>query len=86
MIQMLRKEACSGSIHDLAHIRTALCLSDCLTKGSAKPDELVRAVETGLLQEVDLHPNFRTLIKHRAFLTEWKDVNVPDSQGEILGL
>ena len=30
----LRKEACSGSIHDLAHIPTQNCLSDCLTKAS----------------------------------------------------
>ena len=35
MIPMLRKEACSGSIHDLAHIPTKNCLSDCLTKASA---------------------------------------------------
>ena len=32
MIQMLRKEACSGQIDDFAHIRTLLCLSDSLTK------------------------------------------------------
>ena len=31
MISMLRKEACSGSIHDLAHISTQNCLADCLT-------------------------------------------------------
>ena len=29
MIYMLRKEACSGSIHDLAHIPTQNCLADC---------------------------------------------------------
>ena len=86
MIQMLRKEACSGSIHDLAHIRTALCLSDCLTKGSAKPDELLRAVDTGVLHEVDLHPNFRTLIKHRAFLNEWKESFIGNRQDYVLGL
>ena len=38
MIQMLRKEASSGMIDDLAHVRTAHCLADCLTKSSAKPD------------------------------------------------
>jgi hypothetical protein len=46
---MLRKEACSGGIDDLAHVRTAHCLSDCLTKHSAKPGELIKAVETGVL-------------------------------------
>ncbi|CAE7576155.1 GIP [Symbiodinium sp. CCMP2456] len=35
MIQMLRKEACSGAISDLSHVRTERCLSDCLTKQSA---------------------------------------------------
>ena len=38
MISMLRKEACSGNIHDLAHIPTQNCLADCLTKASAKAD------------------------------------------------
>ena len=32
MISMLRTEACSGRIHDLAHIPTQNCLADCLTK------------------------------------------------------
>ena len=36
MISMLRKEACLGSIHDLAHVPTQNCLADCLTKASAK--------------------------------------------------
>ena len=40
MISMLRKEACSGSIHDLAHIPTQNCSADCLTKASAKADNL----------------------------------------------
>ena len=59
MIQMLRKEACSGQIDDLAHIRTLLCLSDSLTKQSAMSDELRRAVISGALKEIDLHPPFR---------------------------
>ena len=45
MISMLRKEACSGSIHDLAHIPTQNCLSDRLTKASTKADQLITAVE-----------------------------------------
>ena len=28
MISMLREEACSGNIHDLAHIPTQNCLAD----------------------------------------------------------
>ena len=71
MIQMLRKESCSGSIEDLAHVRTELCLGDCLTKASAKSDALRRAVETGQLLETDRHPSFRTLMQHKAFLLEW---------------
>ena len=44
IIQMLRKEACSGSIADLSHIRTQWCLADCLTKKSANPQNLTDAV------------------------------------------
>ena len=32
MIQMLRKELCSGGMDHLAHVTTENCLSDCLTK------------------------------------------------------
>ena len=39
MIQMLRKEACSGSIADLSHIRTQWCLADCLTKKFCQSSE-----------------------------------------------
>ena len=77
MIQMLRKEACSGAIDDLAHVRTETCLSDCLTKQSAKPDALIRAVETGLLPSIDTHPAFRSLLKHRAFMVAWLKVEMP---------
>ena len=76
LIHMLRHEACSGSIHDLAHIRTAMCLSDALTKKSAKADELLSAVQTGLLKEVDVHPNFRDLMQHRAYASEWFANNI----------
>ena len=44
MIQMLRKEACSGFIADLSHIRTQWCLADCLAKKSANPQNLFGAV------------------------------------------
>ena len=68
MIQMLRREACSGSIEDLAHVRTEYCLADCFTKASAKPDALVKAVETGVLPQIDCHPLFRSSIPHKAYL------------------
>ena len=67
MISMLPQEACSASIHDLAHIPTKNCLGDCLTKASAKADNLITAVQTGKL----LDPDFRTLMEHKAFLSTW---------------
>jgi hypothetical protein len=67
MIQMLRREACSGAIQDLAHVRTEFCLADCLTKHSASPDVMIKAVETGVLPQVDVHPLFREQIQHKAY-------------------
>ena len=49
MISMLRKEACSGSIHDLTHIPTQNYSADCLTKAPAKAGNLITAVKTGRL-------------------------------------
>ena len=72
MVSMLRNEACSVSIHDLAHIPTQNFLADCLTRVSAKADNLVTAVKTGRLLEVDIRPDFRTpLIEHKALLCTW---------------
>ena len=48
MIQMLRKEACSGAIADLSHVRTEHCLSYCLTKRSANPRNLLSRSVPGL--------------------------------------
>ena len=58
MINQLRHESCTGSIDDLAHVVSADCLADCLTKTSAKADALVKAIDTGNLQNVDKHPPF----------------------------
>ena len=71
MINQLRHEACSGSIEDLAHVVSADCLADCLTKNSAKPDALIKAVNTGVLLNVDRHVSFREMMKnkHKAYLT-----------------
>ena len=69
LISILRKEACSISIRDLAHIPTQNCLAECLTKASAKADNLITAVQTGKLLDVDIHSDFRTLMEHKAFLS-----------------
>ena len=47
MISMMRKEACSGNIHDLAHIPTQNCCTDCLTKAPVKADNSITAVKSG---------------------------------------
>ena len=69
MINLLRTEACSGRIDDLAHVVSHDCLADTLTKASAKPDVLIKAVDTGILPNVDKHPPFREIManKHKAF-------------------
>ena len=69
--QMLRHESNTGNIDDLSHVASEFCLADPLTKHTTKPGELVRSIETGTLRQVDVHPPFRTLVKHKAFRTEW---------------
>ena len=72
MISMFRKEACSGSIiHGLAHIPTQICLADCLTKASAKADNVITEVKTRKSLDVDIHPNFTTPMEHKVFLSSW---------------
>ena len=71
MIQMLRKEVCSGSIADLSHIRTQWCLADCLTKKSANPQNLIDVVRQDILKEIDIYPSFRSLLEHKAYLRSW---------------
>ena len=83
MIAMLRKEACSGNIDDLAHVYSQYCLSDALTKSSANPDILIKSVNTGILPQVDIHPNFRTLMQHRAYLIEWTNHFLPKFKDPI---
>ena len=67
MISMLRKEPCSGNIHDLAHIPIQNCLADCLTKASAKADNLITAVKTGNCWMLTFTLTFRTPMEHKAF-------------------
>ena len=71
MTQMLGKEACSGQKESLAHVVSTDCLSDCLTKASAKADALVKVVSTGVLTHIDTHPPLKSILKHKAFLTQW---------------
>ena len=54
MISMFRKEACTGSIHDPAHMPNHNCLSDCVTEA----DNLIISMKTGKLLEADIHPDF----------------------------
>ena len=80
LIQMLRRESNSGSIDDLAHVVSQYCLSDALTKHSAKPVELITVVETGVLKQVDLHPPFRSLLKHKDILCHWLCNTLPTTK------
>ena len=68
MIKTLRKEALSGPIAGLSHIRTQWCLADCLTKKSANPQALKDAVRQGILKVVDAHAPFRALVEQKANL------------------
>ena len=68
---MFRKEACSESIHDTAPIPNQNCLADRLTKASAKADNLITAVQTGKLLDVDIHLDFRTPWSTRPSLSTW---------------
>ena len=78
MINQLPYESCSGSIDDLAHVVSEDCLSDCLTKSSAKHQALVDFVNTGWLPNVDKHPSFREMMKtrHKAYHNRLCDENV----------
>ena len=80
MIHMLRQEACSGQMHDLAHVLTQHCLADPLTKKSVSPTLLISTVQTGILREVDTHPLFRSTVQHKAFITEHIDMDVETTQ------
>ena len=54
-----------------AHNSAQNCLADFLTKSSAKAENLITTVKTGRLLEVDVHPNFRTVMEHKAYLSAW---------------
>ena len=71
LVQMLRHESNTGQIEDLSHVPSQYCLADALTKQTAKPDQLIHSISTGILEQIDIHPPFRSLLKHKAFLTSW---------------
>ncbi len=75
MIQMLRHEAVSGSMKDLAHVVSKDMLSDVLTKQECNEGLRVlnRAVTSGLLPSADAQVNFRDHIRtsHKAFSCAW---------------
>ena len=64
----------------LSHIASEYCLADPLTKSSAKPDQLVKTIETGVMENVDVHPPFRSLLKHKAFLCHWVADHMHDAR------
>ena len=43
-------------------------MADCLAKASAKADNLITAVRTVRLLDVEIHPNCRTLTEQKGFL------------------
>ena len=51
-----------------------------LTKKSVSPTLLISTVQTGILREVDTHPPFRSTVQHKAFITEYIDVDVEATQ------
>ena len=85
MVQQLRHEACSGSIEDLAHVVSEDCLADPLTKSSAKPEALLKAVDTGVLPNVDKHIPFRQMMadRHKAYLVQWILHYIPHAENVI---
>ena len=75
MIQMLRHEAVSGNMDDLAHVVSGDMMADVLTKTECPHGlaALTKAVTTGFLPNVDAQVNFREMIRssHKAFACTW---------------
>ena len=65
----------------LLTFKSQKCFADCLTKASAKADNLITAVNTRKLLDVDIHPHSRTLMEHKAFLSTWCE-NIFAHKGE----
>ena len=56
--QMMRHESNTGQLHDLSHVTSEYCLADPPAKHSAKPDQVIKSVETGTLEAVDMNQGF----------------------------
>ena len=56
-----------------------------LSKASAKADNLISAKKTGRLLDVDIHPDFRTLMEHKA-LSTWCRTFMHTREKDILFL
>merc|ERR1712045_889788 len=80
IINMLRHEVQPHNFDILAHVVSDGCLADCLTKYSEKADDLVKAVFTGALPNMDAHPPLRGRLKpsQRAYLCSWVCNNLID--------
>ena len=85
MIQMLRHEATSGQMDDLAHVSSGDMMADVLTKIDCPTGlkALKQAVDTGWIPNADAQPNFRDSLKtyHKAFLCEWVGLNISHVPG-----
>eukprot|EP00971_Amphidinium_carterae_P098414 1946541-Amphidinium_carterae.1 len=77
IIQMLRQEACSGAMDDLAHVVTQKMMADLLTKSSAPSDPLIHAVSSGTVPGADTNPPFRSTIRHHAFSSVYNPQEAP---------
>jgi len=74
MIQMMRHDACTGQIDDLAHVASADMMADTLTKSKCENfKHLKETILTGWIPNCDAQPLFRELIAkhHKAFLVQW---------------
>ena len=67
MIFCCDRKPLQGALMILLTFQVRIVCQICLTKSSAKAHNLITAVNTGWLLEVGVHPNFRTLMEHKAF-------------------
>ncbi len=69
MIDVIRRVTSTGAIDDLHTLSVSYalhCNADSLTKTIAKPDQLIKTVNSGLIECLDLHPPFRTGPRYNA--------------------
>ena len=68
LMQMLGHESNTGQLDDLSHIASEYCLADPLTKSSAKPDQLVKTIETGVMEKCRCASTFPFVAQTQGFL------------------